>query len=51
MKTTKITPSEYAEMRGITIQAVTKAIRKKHYLPGVEKVEKYGRFYLLTIKN
>ena len=45
----KITPSEYAKMRGITLQAVTKRIRDNRSLNGVSRVEKFGRFYLLTI--
>jgi|GEM_PF-5217914 len=43
----ELTPSQYAKMRGISLQAVTKAIREKHRLPGVEEVKKFGRFYLL----
>lgn len=45
----KITAKEYAEKRGISLQAVTKAIRVKNNMPGVKKVEKFGRFYLLTL--
>jgi predicted transcriptional regulator len=46
----KMTPAEYAKARGITLQAVTKAIREGHTLPHVKKVEKFGRFYLLTVE-
>lgn len=47
----KITPKEYAEKRGITLQAVTKAIREEKKLPGIKKIEKFGRFYLLTLNK
>jgi predicted transcriptional regulator len=49
-KMPKITPKEYAAMQGITLQAVTKALREGRKLEHVLKVEKFGRFYLLTIK-
>lgn len=45
----KITPKDYANKRGITLQAVTKAIRAEKELPSVSKVENFGRFYLLTV--
>jgi hypothetical protein len=51
MKEVKVTAKEYAESRGISLQAVTKAIRMNHSLPNVKKIEKFGRFYVLTIKN
>lgn len=51
MKETKITPSQYAAKRGITLQAVTKAIRNNNNLPDVIKIERFGRFYLLTVKD
>ena len=44
----KITPKEYADSRGISLQAVTKQIRLNRSLPGISKYEKFGRFYLLT---
>lgn len=47
----KITPIEYAVERGITLQAVTKMIRDKGKLPGISRIEKYGRFYVLTKKR
>jgi hypothetical protein len=47
----KITPSEYAQMQGVTLSAVTKALREGRKLENVLKVEKFGRFYLLTIKK
>ena len=44
----KMTPSEYAQKMGISLQAVTKKIRDGKPLYRVSKIEKYGRFYLLT---
>ena len=49
MAKVKMTPKEYADKRGITIQAVHKAIKLKHTLPSVAKVENFGRFYVLTV--
>jgi Fic family protein len=49
MKTKDITPTEYAKMRGCTLQNVTKQIRKGKSLPYVIRVKKFGRFYLLEI--
>lgn len=43
----QITVSLYAKWRGITPQAVTKMIRLKGSLPGIEKIEQYSKFYLL----
>jgi hypothetical protein len=45
----KMTPSEYAKLRNITLSAVTKQIRQSADLPSVSKIEKFGRFYLLTV--
>ncbi|MCK8493777.1 hypothetical protein M0L20_18065 [Spirosoma sp. RP8] len=45
----KMTPKEYAEMRSISLSAVTKQIRQGADIPYVKKIEKFGRFYLLTI--
>lgn len=47
----KVTPSEYAKLKNITLSGVTKALREKRKLEGVTKVEKFGRFYLLTLKD
>jgi hypothetical protein len=44
-----LTPTQYAEKRGITLQAVTDFIRKKKDLPAVTEVKKFGRFYLLEV--
>lgn len=46
-----MTVKEYAKLRGITVQAVTKAIRDGRKLPGIVRVEKYGRYYLLIGKK
>ncbi len=46
----KITPSQYAKKKGITLQAVTQKLRDGKQLDGISKVEKFGRFYLLTTK-
>jgi len=47
----KLTPKQYAEEKGITLQAVTKKLRDGKKLEGISKVEKFGRFYLLTKKK
>lgn len=44
----ELTPKQYAKLRGITLQAVTKMIREKGELPGIAEIKKYGRFYLLV---
>ena len=46
MKTLSVT--EYAEIRGISRQAVLKRIGKSD-LPGVIKYEKVGSTYILTV--
>ena len=46
----KVTPSEYAKLKKITLSGVTKALREERKLQDVTKVEKFGRFYLLTLK-
>lgn len=49
----QLTPKEYAAKRNISPQAAIKAIKKwekQNILPpSVTKIEKYGRFYLLTV--
>lgn len=47
----QVTTAQYAKMRGITSSGVTKAIRENRKMPNVEKVEKFGKFYLLTLKK
>jgi hypothetical protein len=55
-KTKELTPTDYAKTRGITLQAVTKTIRK-HIRgdgpppTGIKEVRQYGRFYLLIPDN
>jgi len=46
-----VNTEEYAKIRGITQQAVRKAIVNKHKLPGVLKIDKAGKYYLLTITS
>jgi hypothetical protein len=53
-KKLQLTPKQYADIRGISLQSVTEAIRfrsegKKSFMPGVLKIDKFGRFYLLTV--
>ena len=45
----KMTPKEYAQSRAITLSAVTKQLRKGAAMPNVLKIEKFGRFYILTV--
>jgi hypothetical protein len=40
---------EYADLRGITIQAVNKAIDNNHSLPGVVSHSKSGRYRILMV--
>jgi len=47
----QITPVQYAKRRKISLQAVTKRLRAEKPLKGVSKVEKFGRFYLLTLEK
>jgi hypothetical protein len=48
-KIEQLTPSQYAELRNISLQAVTERIRDGKEMPGVIKVNKFGRFYLLDV--
>lgn len=43
----KISVTQYAEIRGITRQAVLKQIKKGKSLPGIIKYEKIGATYVL----
>lgn len=49
--TQEMTPAQYAKKRRpkITTEAVHKAIRLKHRLPGVVEVKKFSRFYILIV--
>jgi predicted transcriptional regulator len=40
---------EYADLRGITVQAVNKAIENSHKLPGVVSHSKSGRYRILMV--
>ena len=40
---------EYADLRGITVQAVSQAIKLGHKMPGVKSWHKDGRFYMLMV--
>ena len=42
-----LTVKQYAAARGITVQAVTKAIREERPLVGIKSIERHGRYYLL----
>jgi hypothetical protein len=48
-KIEQLTPKQYAELRDISLQAVTERIREGLEMPGVIKVNKFGRFYLLNV--
>lgn len=45
----EMTPTQYAEKVGLTLNAITKALREKRTLTGVMKVNKFGRFYVLKV--
>ena len=44
-----MTTREYADLRGISVQAVNKAIEKKHNMPGVMGHYKSGRNSILMV--
>lgn len=46
-----MTPTEYGEAIGLKLNAITKALRENRQLSGVEKVSKFGRFYLLKVNT
>ena len=48
-KTKDLTPTQYAKLRDISLSAVTEAVRRGWQMPGVVKVKKFGRFYLLKV--
>lgn len=45
----ELTTRQYAEKRNITMQAVTKAIRLEHALPGVKRVKRFNKDYVLIV--
>jgi len=51
MRTKEITPTQYADLRGWSLQNVTKHIRAKNELPHVISVKHYSRFYLLEVSE
>jgi hypothetical protein len=51
MKTKEITPIQYADYHGCTLQNITKQLRKGRPLAGVRDVIKYSRFYLLIVSE
>lgn len=46
---TEMSTQDYADMRGITSRAVTKAIVNSHVLPGVRSFKRWGRCYVLSV--
>lgn len=48
-KIEQLTPQQYADKRGISLSAVTERIREGLEMPGVVKVSKFSRFYLLDV--
>jgi len=51
MKTKRITPIQYAQWCGQTLQNITYHLRKGNELPHVIRVIKYSRFYLLEVPD
>jgi len=47
--TERLTCKEYADLRGITPDAVRNAIKKNHILPGVISKEKKGRDWFFEV--
>lgn len=43
--------SEYAKLRGVTTQAIINMINRKKELPGVLKIEKIGKMYVLHVNR
>lgn len=50
MKTTLITPTQYAEKRKCSLQNITKQLRNNKKLDKVLKVSKFSRFYILEVE-
>lgn len=46
-----LTISEYAKLRGVTTQAIINMINRKKEMPGVLKIEKICRMYLLHVNR
>lgn len=47
--TVPMSTREYADLRGISVQAVNKAIENNHNLPGVISHSKSGRYRILVV--
>jgi hypothetical protein len=47
--TVPMSTREYADLRGISVQAVNKAIENNHSLPGVVSHSKSGRYRILMV--
>ena len=52
-KIRQLTPTEYKDLRGVSLQVVTRALKKGNLnsktLTGVKAFSRHGRFYLLTV--
>ena len=51
MKTTFITPGQYAKKKGCAVQYIHRLVAAEALakLPGVKRINKYGRFYTLEV--
>jgi hypothetical protein len=49
MQTKDITPKEYANFRGCSLQNITKHIRNNKSLPHVITIKQWSRFYTLEV--
>ena len=47
----KMTAKQYAQLRGVSPAAVSKAMKYGWRLPGVKSVTSYGRFYVLNVNE
>lgn len=46
-----LTVQQYADIRKITPDAVRKAIRRKHNLPGVISTQQFGKVYVIQVAD
>jgi hypothetical protein len=51
MATKEITPIQYADYLGQSVQNITKHLRAGNELAHVIEVKTYSRFYLLVVEN
>lgn len=49
MDTKEITPIQYADYSGYTLQGITKRLRNNQELEQVIEIKKYSRFYILIV--